>query len=148
MGLLDQLTKARQSVLGALDRAAPPPLATLPLSERLGLRGMSDEEMRRELERRRRARRRPAHGRPAGVELDAVAKARRDRMRERSVAKCYALLELPAGAPLGDVEAAYRKLLRQFHPDRFAGDPERHASAIALVTSLTDAYLALRNGRG
>lgn len=149
MGILDQLTKASHTVRHALDRAAPPPLAGLALGERLGLRALSDEELRRELERRRRARRRPAHGRPAADdELDAVAKARRDRMRDRSIAKCYALLELPQGAPLGDVEGAYRRLLRQYHPDRFVGDSERHASAIALVTSLTDAYLALRNSRG
>jgi hypothetical protein len=106
---------------------------------------MSDEDVRRDLERRRRARRRPAHGRPAAdEELDAVAKARRDRMRDRPAAKCFALLELPYGAPLSDVELAYRKLLRQFHPDRYLGDGERHASAVALVTSLTDAYLSLR----
>ena len=74
----------------------------------------------------------------------APAKARRDRMRDRPAAKCFALLEVPYGAPLSDVELAYRKLLRQFHPDRFLGDAERHASAVALVTSLTDAYLSLR----
>jgi DnaJ-domain-containing protein 1 len=152
MGILDQLTKAGQragqSVRHAMDRAAPLPLAHLPLSERLGLRALSDEDLRRDLERRRRARRRPAHGRPAADdELDAAAKARRDRVRDRSAAKCYALLELPLGAPLSDIEAAYRKLLRQYHPDRFLGDGERHASAVALVTSLTDAYLSLRNGR-
>jgi hypothetical protein len=152
MGILDQLTdqlsragqRAGQNLRSAVDRAAPP-LTSLPLSERLGLRGMSDEDVRRDLERRRRARRRPAHGRPAAdEELDAVAKARRDRMRDRPAAKCFALLEVPYGAPLGDIELAYRKLLRQFHPDRFLGDAERHASAVALVTSLTDAYLSLR----
>ena len=152
MGILDQLTdqlaragqRAGQNLRSAVDRAAPP-LTNLPLSERLGLRSMSDDEVRRELERRRRARRRPAHGRPAADdELDAVAKARRDRMRDRPAAKCYALLEVPYGAPPGDVDLAYRRLLRQFHPDRFLGEPERHASAIALITSLTDAYLSLR----
>lgn len=149
MGILDQLTRARDTVRSAIVHGAHPPVPGLALGERLGLRALSDEELRRELERRRRARRRPAHGRPAADdELDALAKARRDRMRDRSIAKCYALLELPPGAPLGDIEAAYRKLLRQFHPDRFAGDAERHASAVALVTSLTDAYLALRNSRG
>lgn len=152
MGLLDQITdqlqragqRAGQNLRGALDRAAPP-LTNLPLSERLGLRAMSDDEVRRELERRRRARRRPAHGRPAADdELDAVSRARRDRIRDRPKSKCYALLEVPPGSSTGEVELAYRKLLRQFHPDRFLGDAEKHASAVALVTSLTDAYLALR----
>ncbi len=140
MGILDRLTEGMRS---ALDRpGVTGPNATL--SERVGLRAWSDENLRAELERRRRARGRAAHGRNAADdELTAVASARRDRMRDRSIAKCYALLELPAGASRLEVQRAYRALLRQYHPDRYLGDPEQHASAIALVTSLTDAYLAI-----
>ena len=126
----------------ALDR--PGAAGPGPLSERLNLRSLSDEVLRGELERRRRARGRPAHGRPAADdELTALAQARRDRMRERSVARCYALLELPTGSPRADVQRAFRTMLRQYHPDRYVGDVEQHASAVALVTSLVEAYLAL-----
>lgn len=141
-------------VMHALDRPPGPaaavsggapgrPLA-VPLAERLGLRNLSDEGLRHELERRRRARGRPAHGRPAADdELTALAQGRRDRMRERSLGRCYAMLEVGTGARLGEIQRAYRTQLRQFHPDRHLGDPEAHASAVALVTSLTEAYLSL-----
>jgi len=141
-------------VLNALDRppgsdpggavVAPRRAPAVPLAERLGLRNLSDDALRQELERRRRARGRPANGRPAADdELTAMAQARRDRMRERTLGRCYALLEVGTGARLGEIQRAYRTQLRQFHPDRHLGDPEAHASAVALVTSLTEAYLSL-----
>ncbi len=70
--------------------------------------------------------------------------ARRDRLRERPPSKCYAMLELSPTASPVEVLSAYRRLLRQYHPDRFIGEGERHAFAVALATSLTDAFLALR----
>ncbi|MBI5515678.1 MAG: J domain-containing protein [Deltaproteobacteria bacterium] len=144
MGLLDRLTEGMKS---ALDRpVAGPGGARATLADRLNLRGLTDEALRYELERRRRARGRPANGRPAADdELTAMAQARRDRMRERTLARCFALLELPVGAPRTEIQRAYRAMLRQYHPDRYVGDGEQHASAVALVTSLTDAYLALLN---
>lgn len=140
MGILDRLSEGMKQ---ALDRAgSPQPGATL--ADRVGLANLSDEALRAELERRRRARGKAAHRRNAADdELTAVASARRDRTRDRSIAKCYALLELPAGSSRLEVQRAYRSLLRQYHPDRYLGDPEQHASSIALVTSLTDAYLAI-----
>ncbi len=140
MGLFDRLTEGMRSALdrpGAASSAAP-------LSDRVGLRAWTDENLRTELERRRRARGRAANGRNAADdELTAISSARRDRLRDRSIAKCYALLELPVGSSRLEVQRAYRSLLRQYHPDRYLGDPEQHASSIALVTSLTDAYLAI-----
>lgn len=139
MGLWDRLSDGMRT---ALDR--PAGAAQGPLSDRLNLRSLSDDVLRAELERRRRARGRPANGRPAADdELTAMAQARRDRMRERSVARCYALLELPVGSSRAEVQRAFRTMLRQYHPDRYVGDPEQHASAVALVTSLVEAYLAL-----
>lgn len=114
------------------------------LSDRIGLKAMSDEALRNELERRRRGRGRAAHGRNAADdELTAMSSARRDRVRERSLAKCFALLELPVGSSRIEVQRAYRALLRQYHPDRYLGEGDQHASSVALVTSLTDAYLSL-----
>jgi len=139
MSLWDRLS---DGVRTALDR--PAGAAQGPLSDRLNLRSLSDDVLRSELERRRRARGRPANGRPAADdELTAMAQARRDRMRERSIARCYALLELPVGSSRAEVQRAFRTMLRQYHPDRYVGDVEQHASAIALVTSFVEAYLAL-----
>lgn len=141
MGLLDRLSEGMRNVL---DRNAPERATGVPLAQQLNLRALTDEHLRAELERRRRARGRAAHGRPAADdELDAMSAARRARARDRSLAKCYALLELPQSASRADIQRAYRTLLRQYHPDRYLGDAEAHASAVALVTSLTDAYLTL-----
>lgn len=144
MGLLDKLSEGMRQ---ALDRNVPlAPGQTL--SDRLNLRAMTDDALRAELERRRRARGRAANGRPAADdELTAMGQARRDRSRDRSIAKCYALLELPMNAPRSEVQRAYRTLLRQYHPDRHLKNPDDHASAVALVTSLTDAYLSLLTAR-
>jgi hypothetical protein len=140
MGIFDRLTEGMRT---ALDRPGAAP-AGASLSERVGLRAWSDENLRNELERRRRARGRSANGRPAADdELTAVSSARRERMRDRSIAKCFALLELPAGSSRLEVQRAFRSLLRQYHPDRYLGDAEQHASAIALVTSIIDAYLTV-----
>lgn len=142
MGILDRLSEGMKQ---ALDRAgAGPQQPGATLADRVGLANLSDESLRAELERRRRARGKAAHRRNAADdELTAMAQARRDRMRDRSLAKCFALLELPVGASRTEVMRAWRTLLRQYHPDRYLSDPEQHASAVALVTSLTDAYLAL-----
>lgn len=143
MGLLDRLT---EGVRSALDPRAPgaPNAAGGSLQDRLNLKALTDDQLRAELERRRRARGRPANGRNAADdELTAVAQARRDRMREVTVAKCYARLELPVGASRLEVQRAWRSLLRQYHPDRYLGDPEQHASSIAVVTGVTDAYLTI-----
>lgn len=143
MGILDRLT---EGVRSALDPRAPgaPNAPGATLQERLNLKALTDEQLRAELERRRRARGRPANGRNAADdELTAAAQARRDRMREVTVAKCYARLELPVGASRLEVQRAWRSLLRQYHPDRYLGDPEQHASSIAVVTGLTDAYLTI-----
>ncbi len=143
MGILDRLT---EGVRSALDPRAPgaPNAPGATLQERLNLKALTDDQLRAELERRRRARGRPANGRNAADdELTAVAQARRDRMREVTIAKCYARLELPVGASRLEVQRAWRSLLRQYHPDRYLGDPEQHASSIAVVTGLTDAYLTI-----
>jgi hypothetical protein len=137
MGLLDRVS---DSIRGALVAPGDSPS----LADRVGVRALSDEALRHELERRRRARGRPAHGRNAADdELTATAAARRDRLRDRTLAKCFSALELSPGATRQEVQRAYRSQLRQYHPDRNLDDAERHASAVALATNLTDAYLSL-----
>lgn len=142
----------RQFTSAVRDAAGGPPPPRDPsnsnsLAEKLGLAGpraLSDEALGGELERRRRARGKPANRRPAADdELDAAREARRARMKDRPASKAYASLELRPGATRGEVERAYRTLLRQYHPDRHLGDAEEHAGAVAVATGLTDAYLFL-----
>lgn len=128
----------------AIDRDAPNGGVSYGLADKLGLPRISDEALGTELERRRRTRGKPAHRRSAADdELDAMIEARRARLRAQPFSKAYAALEISGGASRSEVERAYRTLLRQYHPDRHLDDPELHASAIALATTLTDAYLSL-----
>ncbi len=52
----------------------------------------------------------------------------------------YANLELPYGAGREEVEAAWKRQARRYHPDRFASDPERHAVATELLQGINLAY--------
>ncbi len=69
-------------------------------------------------------------GEPAG---DPVA----DRKR------WYRTLELEPGADATEVRKAYRRLLKKFHPDRFANDPEKLKVATEVTRKLTEAYNGL-----
>jgi DnaJ-domain-containing protein 1 len=55
----------------------------------------------------------------------------------------YTILELEQGADLQQVRRAYRRLMKQYHPDRFANDPEKLAAATAVARKLTEAYNGL-----
>ena len=55
----------------------------------------------------------------------------------------YANLELPYGANLEEVKAAWKRLMKQYHPDRHAQDPAKREVANALCAQLTQAYKEL-----
>ena len=55
----------------------------------------------------------------------------------------YANLELPYGANLEEVKAAWKRLMKQYHPDRHAQDPAKREVANALSAQLTHAYKEL-----
>lgn len=68
--------------------------------------------------------------------------------RDPDIARCYAALELSYGADLVAVRASYKRLVKLYHPDRFATDPEKMATATQLVRELNDAYECLRRHLG
>ena len=55
----------------------------------------------------------------------------------------YANLELPYGATLEEVKAAWKRLMKQYHPDRHAQEPAKREVANALCAQLTHAYKEL-----
>ena len=59
------------------------------------------------------------------------------------IQRYYANLELPLGASAEQVKAAYRRLMRQYHPDRHASDPERAMVAHQVAQELRAAYEGL-----
>lgn len=52
----------------------------------------------------------------------------------------YRTLELEPGASLAEVRQSYRRLLKQYHPDRFARDPEKYKVATEVTRNITAAY--------
>jgi DnaJ-domain-containing protein 1 len=61
------------------------------------------------------------------------SKTKQASTRDEKIAGYYANLELPYGADLEAVKKAYRKLMKQYHPDKFSGDPEKQKTATELT---------------
>jgi len=59
------------------------------------------------------------------------------------IRRYYANLELPIGASLAEVKAAYRRLMRRYHPDLHQADGEKAAVATRLAQELRTAYEGL-----
>lgn len=60
----------------------------------------------------------------------------------------YRTLEVDVGAPWTDIRRSYRKLLRKYHPDRYATDPDKLAAATAVTRKITVAYNGLKQHLG
>lgn len=59
------------------------------------------------------------------------------------LAEYYANLELPYGSDLETVRAAWRRMMKKYHPDRHARDDEKRRTADELTARLTRAYREL-----
>ena len=60
-----------------------------------------------------------------------------------ALAEYYANLELPYGSDLETVRTAWRRMMKQYHPDRHARDEEKRRTADELTARLTRAYREL-----
>lgn len=67
----------------------------------------------------------------------------REATQDEKIAAYYANLETPYGADLETVKKAYRKMMKQYHPDKFSGDPEKQKTATEITKRLNEAYQAL-----
>ncbi|MEM7737962.1 MAG: J domain-containing protein [Deinococcota bacterium] len=59
------------------------------------------------------------------------------------LAPYYAALELPYGADLNAVKQAHRRLIKQYHPDRFYDDASKQHTAGEVTRRLNEAYQEL-----
>ncbi|MCS7212103.1 MAG: J domain-containing protein [Chloroherpetonaceae bacterium] len=57
-----------------------------------------------------------------------------------NIAGYYANLEIPYGSDLETVRRAWRRLVALYHPDKFAGDPEKQRIATELTKGINRAY--------
>ncbi len=60
--------------------------------------------------------------------------------RDDKIARYYKALDLPYGADFEQVKAAYRKLIRKYHPDLHGSTPQKQKAANELTVQVTQAY--------
>ena len=81
---------------------------------------------------------------------EEALRARKQIDRQRSASDHYRTLGLQNGASLDDVKKAYRKMMRQHHPDKHSTDAQAEARAHDRAQAINEAYrelTALLTGR-
>lgn len=66
----------------------------------------------------------------------------------RNLAIWHARLEVSMDASTEDVTAAFRRMIRIYHPDLYAADPDHAAMATELTQALVTAYRGILSHRG
>ena len=62
---------------------------------------------------------------------------------EAKVAEWYRVLDLQPGAEMAQIKSSYRQLMRKYHPDMHAGNPQKQKAATELSMRVTTAYNSL-----
>ncbi len=62
------------------------------------------------------------------------------REKNKELAECYAMLEIPFGSDKQTARKALRSLLKKYHPDRHAHSSEKQKMATTISMELTRAY--------
>ncbi|MGN6109046.1 MAG: J domain-containing protein [Kofleriaceae bacterium] len=62
---------------------------------------------------------------------------------EAQLAEWYKVLNLQIGADMAQIKTSYRQLMRKYHPDMHAGNPQKQKAATELSMRVTTAYNAL-----
>ena len=62
---------------------------------------------------------------------------------DAQVAEWYRVLDLSVGAELPQIKTSYRQLMRKYHPDMHAGNPQKQKAATELSMRVTAAYNGL-----
>ena len=109
-----------------------------------GLDEYEDEELYAELERRKLERVGKKEQKPSASASASTSTSTSTKEPADELTRAYASLEVGKEADLETVKAQYRKLIRRYHPDRHANEPEKHAVAVELAQKLTKAYMKIR----
>ena len=62
---------------------------------------------------------------------------------DAQLAEWYRQLDLQPGADMAQIKTSYRQLMRKYHPDMHAGNPQRQKAATELSMRVTAAYNGL-----
>jgi DnaJ-domain-containing protein 1 len=71
------------------------------------------------------------------------ARAPRAGSTEAQLLEWYRVLDLPLGADMAQIKTAYRQMMRKYHPDMHAGNPQKQKAATELSMRVTTAYNGL-----
>jgi DnaJ-domain-containing protein 1 len=63
--------------------------------------------------------------------------------QDAQLADWYRVLDLQPGADMAQIKTSYRQLMRKYHPDMHAGNPQRQKAATELSMRVTAAYNGL-----
>lgn len=62
----------------------------------------------------------------------------------RTLSQCYKNLELRDGASYEEVKAAFKTLMRKYHPDKFGHDKAKADAATKVAQTVTESYQILK----
>lgn len=87
---------------------------------------------------------RPGEGPRYGGRRSGSTRSSRPSGPPASLKKDFANLELPFGATLEQARAAHRKLIRAYHPDRHASNPDKYRIANEITQRINYSYQRIK----
>jgi DnaJ-domain-containing protein 1 len=78
-----------------------------------------------------------------GSQGSSSARAPRPGSTEAQLLEWYRVLDLPLGADMAQVKTSYRQMMRKYHPDMHANNPQKQKAATELSMRVTTAYNGL-----
>jgi DnaJ-domain-containing protein 1 len=78
-----------------------------------------------------------------GAASGTSARSPRPGSTEAQVADWLRVLDLQPGADLAAIKSSYRRMMRKYHPDMHAGNPQKQKAANELATRVSVAYDSL-----
>ncbi len=85
----------------------------------------------------------PGGGSGAADSTSGSARPPRPGSRDAQVLEWYRVLDLQVGADMSQIKSSYRQLMRKYHPDMHAGNPQKQKAATELSMRVTTAYNSL-----
>ena len=80
-----------------------------------------------------------------GGRASSTNSPRRERQVDESLRPDYANLEVAFGADIETVRKSYKSLVLKYHPDKHAGDPEKHRVALEITKKINESFERIRS---
>ena len=106
-------------------------------------RAAADEAFRRMKDQAARGGGIPSSGPSASSSSYSSARPPRPGSTEAQLVEWYRVLDLQVGADMAQIKTSYRQMMRKYHPDMHAGNPQKQKAATELSMRVTTAYNGL-----